>query len=261
MIKSDSMQIGENRITNMVLKFLDEKTKYDVEYFVNNSYTKKMISFKDKEQVEDYFDEYLKEFLTTLSEDDLLDLKSYTGYTFKNINAILRNNWNYEDNGLLTKEISNKYNNLANVISLLINKFPQLPFDMVTYRGTDITSFKSYGITNLEQLKNLSGKFMYEQGFTSTSVLRENSHFNKTIGNKNYNIEMKYLISKECNSGALLIDSLSYYDQKEYEFLIDKSNLIKIVDVKIKDDKAYLTAVLVPKTLWNNYQKEDVKKI
>lgn len=43
--------------------------------------------------------------------------------------------------------------------------------DFKTYRGTPLSHFKDYGINNIEDLNLLVGKFIYEEGFTSTSVL------------------------------------------------------------------------------------------
>ena len=74
-------------------------------------------------------------FSHELTDIELMDLRSYTGYNFKNINAILRGNWNYEENGLLNQEVEAKYRSLARNIENITDKFPKLDTNFVVFRG------------------------------------------------------------------------------------------------------------------------------
>lgn len=74
-------------------------------------------------------------FSHELTDIELMDLRSYTGYNFKNINAILRGNWNYEENGLLNQEVEAKYRSLARNIENIIDKFLKPDTNFVVFRG------------------------------------------------------------------------------------------------------------------------------
>ena len=95
------------------------------------------------------------------------------------------------------------------------------------------------------------GQYFYERGFTSTSILRETSAFSSELDCwKTRNIEIEYLIPSEFNEGLPLITKDLCYTDIENEFLINTGTLCKIVDVMVDEDKAYLTAVFVPKKIW-----------
>lgn len=147
-------------------------------------------------------------FSHELTDIELMDLRSYTGYNFKNINAILRGNWNYEENGLLNQEVEAKYRSLARNIENITDKFPKLDTNFVVFRGVEANYFSKYGITSLNELASMKDKFIYEEGFTSTSILKDTSYFGKSLETgKNYNVEIKYLISSDSQDGALLMNS------------------------------------------------------
>ena len=100
---------------------------------------------------------------------------------FKNINAILRGNWNYEENGLLNQEVEAKYRSLARNIENIIDKFLKPDTNFVVFRGVEANYFSKYGITSLNELASMKDKFIYEEGFTSTSILKDTSYFGKSL--------------------------------------------------------------------------------
>ena len=113
----------------------------------------------------------------------------------------------------------------------------------------------------------MEGKFFYDSGFTSTSLVRERSLYNKKafqIGTRN--IEIEYLIPEECHDGALLLDEYTSHYKAENEYLINSGSLIRIlsVDVDIPNNTAFLKAVLVPKKIWDpmavKYLEEETAK-
>lgn len=254
---------GESRTTKILLRLIGEEKRKEIDNFASESSNRLFYEIKNQNQLTQLFKNITMQFKDHLTFDDLMIIRSYTGYQFKNINAILRNNWSYEECGLLTDEIKNKYQKLAQEIERLVNKFPSLEMDVSTYRGVELNSLKKYGIKNLKELEILKDKYMYEEGFTSTSIIRNNSYFGQNLENsKNYNIEIKYLIPKESKDGALLIEDNLSFSPGQTEYLINKGSLAKIIDVKIniETNQAQLTALLIPKKLWNINEKKEIEK-
>lgn len=110
----------------------------------------------------------------------------------------------------------------------------------------------------------MKDKFIYEEGFTSTSILKDTSYFGKSLETgKNYNVEIKYLISSDSQDGALLMNSNFSYSPNQNEFLINVGSLAKVIDVNVdyENSTASLTVVLVPKKLWNIYEVNNTKEI
>ena len=253
-----------NRKLNILIKLLGKEKLDEIDSYVNDVPLHDFYEFKDKEQVLNLFGEKMNDFGCELTDIELMDLRSYTGYNFKNINAVLRGNWNYEENGLLNSEAEAKYRSLARGIENIIDKFPKSDINFVVFRGVEANYFSKYGITSLNELSNMKGKFIYEEGFTSTSILKNTSYFGKTLETgKNYNVEIKYLISSDTQDGALLMNSDFSYSPNQNEFLINAGSLSKVIDVNIDYEKARasLTVVLVPKKLWNIYQSNNTKEI
>ena len=154
----------------------------------------------------------------------------------------------------------------AEGLSVALMKVPNsLPSNIRTYRGVGISSFKDYNISNIAELENLRGQYYYESGFTSTSLLRDRSFFDRELEwHYSCNIEIEYFIPQECSEGLPLIKSDLSYSKEQSEFLIDKGCLSKIIDVEVSKDgtKAYLKAVVIPRRVWNmTYVKNEVKRI
>ena len=82
------MEIGTSIQTRYINKLLDEDTKLEIDLIV-----KEAASYEYKKPT------FNNEFSDSLSEEERMTIRSYTGYNYKKINAILRNNWNYEEHG------------------------------------------------------------------------------------------------------------------------------------------------------------------
>ncbi len=243
---------GHNRVTDLVLKLISEEDKENIENFL------KEIKYEPVEDILDVnlFNNYISKFSEDLTNDDLITLRHYTGYDYKNINNYLRRIWNYEDNGKYSESVGEKYLNISLEISDLIKRFPSPDFNFYTYRGVNLNAFKPYNITNIEELTYMKNKYMYEQGFTSTSLKEETSYFRE----KDCDIEIRYLIPKDSHDGISLINDNLSYSTNQNEYLLDKGTLSKILEVEIdkKNNKAYLYSVLIPKRLYD-YVKEKKK--
>lgn len=256
------MELGESRIVNSILRMIGtEVLNNEVEPYINNICNRDFMVMKSMKQVMDIFGNSIDEFLSCLSEEELLSLRSYTGYNFRNINAVSRYAWTYENGN---EDKKREFSQLGFEISKIMNKYNMPKMDFVTFRGTTIDSFSSYGITDLSQLANLQGKYLYESGFTSTSMLEETSYYNQTINDKTYNIGIRYLIPSDCDDGVLLANTNLSYSVSQNEFVLNRGTLTKVIDVKV-DEKmktAILTVVLIPKKIYDiNYNKNKMSSI
>lgn len=251
------MKKGESKITNMVLKMLSDEIRNKIDNYVDDVRSRYFTVMKSIDQVKELFNESLDEFVSSLSEEELLNLRGYTGYRFWDINAVLRNNWKYETNGILTSDKTKSYREQSDVVSGVLDKFNGPSIDFVAFRGTTIDAFSSYGINDLADFETLKDKFIYEQGFTSTSILEDASYFKKNLEDGRFcNVGIRYLVPSEHNDGALLIDNNLSYSVSQNEFLLNKGSLSKVVDVIIDNNTVILTVVLVPKKVYDiNYNK------
>lgn len=258
------MQKGESRNTNLVLRLIKDR-QVPIKNFITRVMREPFYSFQREEEVNHLFSTSTMDFLHHLSEEELLDLRQYTGYQYKQLNALLRNNWSYEEHGLLSDEQKDKYEQLSESIRHILDKYISPEINFITYRGVSLSAFSKYGITSLSDLEYMKGKYMYEEGFTSTSILQKTSYFNQHLETGiDYNIEIQYFISKNTREGALLSSENMSYSPSQNEYLLNAGSLTKIVDVEIKKEtnQATLKAIVVPKKVWDlTYvdQVEDVK--
>lgn len=251
--------MNDQKSLNLILKYLGNDKVTELDSFVENVKRKDFIEFSSIEEVRTFFIDYLTDFYNNNSKSDIDNIRTYTGIAFKRFNSLLRGIWNYDTNGLLTNEMKSEYLNSANKLSECIAKSSHLPSNIKTYRGVSLDSFKGYGISSLENLKSLKNKYYYESGFTSTSLIRDMSFFNRELEYHEFcNIEIEYLIIEEANDGIPLINDDLSYSKMQSEYLINKGSLSKIIDVEISPDGklAHIKAVLIPKKLWDiSYNK------
>jgi len=243
---------GTNKYVKKIFSFISEEDKINMEYFyvesLNREY-KKITNSNDAMLM-------LKNDEIPQEESDFL--LNYSGFNYKHINAVLRDNWNYEDNGDISR--ANEYRVLAHKLQQIIVEHPTTLNDNISvYRGVDLSYFKQYGIETLEDLKALEGKHMLDRGFVSTSVQEEKCFFKKEndLG-LNYNVKIEYMVPHEFKDGIYLNCSTSYTPMQE-EFLINSANLVKVSSVTINEDNtAVLRATLIPKELYDDYYKNRV---
>ena len=258
------MEPGISRDVKTIFSFLSPETKEEMEFFASDNISEEYFCFETEEQIQEYLSGVSQEFLSNLTYDEVQTLKFYTGTSYKEINAIMRKKWNYEENGLLTPEKEAEYSKTGKDMRGIISKCPPLNMNLKVYRGVSLKQFQDYGIYSLEDLKAMEGKYLYDQGFTSTSLMRDKS----LVGVTNFftgdrNIEIEYLVPSTCQDGALLLGNQSSYYDAESEYLINASNLTKIlsVDIDKANNKAYIKAVLIPKMLWDPpYQMDENNK-
>jgi hypothetical protein len=261
------MEKGLSKITKYLFQYLEPGKQEEIDIYLSDILTRDYLTLESQEQVSEIFGSIAAEFTYGLTYEEALSLRSYTGFSHKEINALLRNKWNYEQHGKLTDEKRDEYTEIGQKVERVVFKFPSLDKNIKVYRGVTIDQFFDYGIYSIEDLIAMEGKFFYDSGFTSTSLVRERSLYKKKafqIGTRN--IEIEYLIPEECHDGALLLDEYTSHYKAENEYLINSGSLIRIlsVDVDIPNNTAFLKAVLVPKKIWDpmavKYLEEETAK-
>ena len=246
------MEKGTSLTTRFISRALTEETKQEIDVLV--------LSLLSGPLTVPNFEDELKDYYEIVTIDDGLTLRRYTSYEYKAINTVLRGDvWDYEVLGKRTEERVKELLEYADDFSSLIDLFPRVKSSFMTYRGTTIEEFKEYGISTLEDLLSLKGKFLYEKGFTSTSIEESSSFYNKKSGlGVLRNIEVKYIIPEGSQDGIPLIKEEISYATNEMEYLLNKNSLSRVVDVKLEGNNAIITVVLIPRQLWDKAPKEDV---
>lgn len=244
------MEKGMTSNTSYISDIMSEETKLEIDELVLESQKEPLIVPTFEDELKDYYE--------SLKMKDGETIIRYTGYEYKFINAVLRESWNYEEHGKYDKEKAKELRDYAGKLSSLIDIFPSTKSTFMVYRGTTIEEFKKYGINTLEDLLELKGKYLYERGFTSTSLDEASSFYNKESGYGTVrNIEVKYIIPEGSQDGMPLIKEELSYSKNQMEYLLNKNSLSRVVDVKLEGNNAIITAVLIPKQLWNKPQKVD----
>lgn len=246
------MEKGKSHDTYLLSKYLDKDTKEQIDLLM-------MEVALSTNNTPDFTDDIL-EFYKETTHVDIEDIRRYTGFDYKFINAVLRDNWTYEQNGLKTEKKTKELRELSDRISKLISKFSSTKSQFKTYRGTTLKEFKKYGIETLEDLLCLRDHFLYDTGFTSTSLEEDTSYFKKTIHDEYCNIEVVYIIPKDSNDGLPLLTEQLSYSKNLNEYLLDRCTLSKVLGVRIEGNTAVITTVLIPKNIWDKKQQIEAPK-
>ena len=245
------MNKGTYLATRIIEKSLDESIKLEIAELLKEATT---YTYEKPD-----FSSDIMLFLPRISEEQLLTLKGYSGLNSKKINALLRDNWNYEEHGRKREEDEQRINEDISIIDELIDLYPSTKKAFISYRGTTLDSFKKYGIEDIDSLIYLKGKYLYEEGYTSTSIDEKESYFNKEILGKINNIEIKYIIPPNSKDGIPLTSDNLSYSPNQQEYLIERNSLSKVIDIKINGTTAVITALLIPKSIWNKNEKSNNK--
>ncbi len=245
-----------NKNLNMVLRMIGNEAITKTDLFIEEIKNRNYTSFNSEEQIGDFFKGYMQNFYSNHSYQEVDNLRYYTGVAYKDINAILRGNWNYEANGLLTEDKKVEINNLTDNLENIFNTLNPISNNIKVYRGVNLKVFKDYGVFSICDLKNLVGEYYFDMGFTSTSFLKEKCFFDRNLEyHDKCDVLIEYLVPAESNDGIPLINDDLSYSKQQTEFLIKKGNLSKIIDVSFSEDgtKAYLKAVLMPQKILNHF--------
>lgn len=234
----------------------------EVNNYINEVIKREYRVFKNEDEIVDYFNDYMNELYKRVSFKEMKDFYLYTGYSFRNINAVFRGNWNYHYNG--SKDNISNYKDICDRIENVFTKLPPVPGNIKVFRGVDIEPFREYGINSIKELPNIKGKCIVEEGLTSTSLIESKCFHNQEIEyHSKCNILIEYYVPEECDDAiALLTGDLSSAEAQE-EVLFAPSSLVKVVDVKINEDgtEATLKAIYIPVRIWDPNRKQVMDEI
>lgn len=242
-------QKGISKDVRSLLRMITEEDKTNMEYFYLESLNREYRRIETASEIPTFVHN------NDFSQEDISFLLNYSGYNYKHINATLRGNWNYEENG----NISNMpiyREDAARLSELIMNNPSQLKDDIIAYRGVDISYFRQYGIEKLEDLLSLDGRYLHDRGFVSTSLQEDKCFFGKEneLG-LNYNIRIEYMIPHEFRDGIYLNANMSYTPSQE-EYVINSGNMSKVGSVVINpDNTAVIRTTLIPKELYDEYYR------
>ena len=247
MIKSKDMN------TNTVLNYIGDDVLVQIEDYINGVLKRDYKIFVEDLEIDKFFEPMYEVMFNNLSYDEESTIRYYTTRAHQSINSFLRGKWNYEVSGKLTNEDKEYYKKIADEMDNIISKSKELPSDITTYRAVGINAFRGFGIYSIDDLPNLVGQYLFESGFSSTSIKRDSTLLNTSDWYGKRNIEIEYLIPKETQDGIpLTMAGFSFYNE-EAEYLINKNSLTKVLDVQVSDDKnhAYVKVVYIPIKIWD----------
>lgn len=245
------MTKGESRNVNRFLRFISDEDKVNVDEFVLNGLIREYTRCSSIHEVRENFS--IPGYITY---DQATDIRSFTGTNYFDINSALRGRWTYHENGNFDRK--DEFLLRATKIKSIISSNSTSYGDFISYRGVSLSYFSEYGIESLDDLTSLEGKFMFDAGFVSTTLLPEQSFFGKDFEKgKQYNVMIEYMVPSEFTDGIYIGDNPNFsYHPHEQEYLINAGNMSKVTGVKINDDgTARIQAVMVPKSLYDDYYK------
>ena len=201
-----------------------------IEEYISEVLKRDFKRFSSQEEILAYFNSFMDELYGSLTDEEIFNLRYYTGYSYEEINAVLRNNWNYDRNGHIDRK--KDYEKISKYIETTFYKTPKIPGNIVVYRGVDLIPFQEYGIKSIPDLINMKGEFLYDSGLTSTSLLKETSFYDRELEYHSHcNILIEYYIPEECSDAIPLLDSNLSYSVGQNELLITPSSLGKVFDL------------------------------
>lgn len=248
----DNQNIGVSKNVKSLFRFIDDSKQNDIDEFVMSGLVRDYQRFSSVPEVVSVFSGP-----GYISYDDAFYIRKLSGYNYFDINSALRDRWSYDENGNVSRK--NDFLKIASKISHIIASNSHSFGDFVTYRGVSLSYFKDYGIDSLEDLKCLEGKFLFDKGFVSTSLVESSSFFKKSIEpGKDYNVKIEYLVPSEFEDGIYIGGNSTFtYRPEENEYLINGSNLARVASVRIEEDNtATLTAVMIPKSIYDDYYRK-----
>jgi NAD+--asparagine ADP-ribosyltransferase len=182
--------------------------------------------FKDGLAADAYFKKNNYDWHKKLTDDEIFDIKKYT-IVAEDINDYLRDN-SITPSKFVLETISG--------IRGAINKF-NLKNNIVVYRSTSSQEFNH----DFETIQNLTQKGYLNKGFLSASA-----DYKATENFKKGENDILWEISVPAGRGrGAYINNISYFKDKEYEFLLKDGTRMSINNVRYRDGKYYIKAEVI----------------
>lgn len=235
---------GTTEETRMLFRWMSDERRTCLDQFEGTCSKRDYQEFSDIDHALIQMPSY------SLSYDDVQAISHYSGLGYFSINRAAKNMWNYEDNGSIDRR--KMFEGYVEELSTAISNNGKSIGDVKVYRGVPVKYFRSYGINSIDEIDNLNGKYLLDKGFVSTSLVEEDSFFDKNPNNGiNYNVKIEYLVPEEFTDGICIVRDSAFKNESEY--LINTWNLAQVVEVeRIGSDKAKITALLVPKKVYDD---------
>ena len=161
------MEKGMSQLTKYLFRYLEPGKEEEMDIYISDVMDREYLSLESDEEVSQVFGEMAADFTMGLTYKEALSLRSYTGFSHKEINALLRDKWNYEQHGLLTDEKRREYSQIGEDVEKVVFKFPPLDRNIKVYRGVTLAQFRDYGINSLDELTAMQGKyFLYRKAIS-----------------------------------------------------------------------------------------------
>lgn len=242
-----------NQNCNLYLRQFERLGLMDkIAHFINEKLSTTPKTYTSVDEFKKDNPDYMKK-LDSLSQDEKAAIREYSGFRFAWINSYLRGFWDYEKMGLKTPELENRIKDSITKIDAAFSDAPAPDKDFLTFRGTNIDSFRSYGIQNPEDLKNLEGQLYLEEGFTSTALVKNRNFAEHKIDSQWYNdsdIEIQYHIPAGSHDSIALFDKDLSYNPEQTEVLINKNALSYIHKVQSENGRTVVHALLIPREIY-----------
>lgn len=235
----------------------------DIKNFLNDAINRDFHEFKDPTNLDAFGAAYSEFISPALTTEDKTALKNYSGFGYRAINQVARGQWNYDLLGPQTPEQIAEAQHDIDQISSAIARVPSPSVNLISHRGTNLDSFRAYGINSLSELSKLEGQFFLEEGFTSTALSPDKSFADKDFDDplrRACNIQVAYHIPEEAQETIALLTSELAYNPEQSELLINKGSLFHISSAEVSPDKssATLKMTLIPRNLYDPaYQSSD----
>lgn len=229
----------------------------NIKDFISSSKSKSYHEFTSTDVLSPFGQEYINAISRQLTPEEKSALKRYSGFDYKVINQVSRNQWNYDTLGAQTPEKVSSAREAVEQIDHAIVSAPATPTDFIAFRGTNLDSFNGYKIDSLSDLTQLENQFFLETGFTSTSLLPDTSFvdrdFNDPLRNP-CNIEIKYRIPADSHDGVGLLSNELSYNPEQNEFLLNRYSLSFISNVKVDEthNRATMEMTLIPSSIYDD---------
>ena len=235
---------GTTEETRMILRWMSDERRSCLDQFESS------FSNRDYEEFSDIDHALIQMPSYNLSYDDTQAISHYSGLGYFSINRAAKGMWNYEDNGSIDRR--RIFEDYVEELSTTISNNGKSIGNTKVYRGVPIKYFRIYGIRSIDELEALNGKYLLDKGFVNTSLVEEDSFFDRNPNNGiNYNVKIEYLVPEEFTDGMCIVRDSAYKNESEY--LINTWNLAQVVGVeRIGSDKAKVTALLVPKRVYDD---------
>lgn len=235
---------GTTRVTRMIMRSLSDERQNALETFCSSCDSRDYQKFDNLESALMFMD------LPVLSDEDRLALSHYSGFSYFALNRAIKGKWNYEDNG--TIERFNECKRNAEELSQAITNNQRSIGNTKVYRGVPLKYFRDYGISSLEDLECLKGKYLLDEGFVSTSLVEGECFYRKDPKNGiNYNVMIEYSVPEEFTDG--IVTAVESHFTRESEYLINIWSMAQVTDVVRDGAGMIVKATLVPKYVYDEY--------